>query len=91
MKGNSKRVFVIFLVCIAINTYIIYTVGSVLKDAYLMKAEKKELVQKLDKLKEEEEELKVEVNKLKDPEYVAKYAREKYLYSGKGEYIIRIK
>lgn len=91
VKGNSKRIFVFFLVCSAINAYIIYSVGSVLKDAYLMRNEKKELAVKLDELKEEEEELKVEVNKLKDPEYVAKYAREKYLYSGKGEYIIRMK
>lgn len=80
-----------FLVCSAINAYIIYSVGSVLKDAYVMKSEEKKLTQQLEDLKEEEEELKVEVNKLQDPEYVAKYAREKYLYSGKGEYIIRIK
>ena len=35
--------------------------------------------------------LKSEVNKLKDPVYVAKYAREKFFYSGKNEYIIRMK
>lgn len=38
----------------------------------------------------EEEELKSEINKLQDPEYVARYAREKYLYSKDGELIIRI-
>ena len=31
-----------------------------------------------------------EVNKLQDPEYVAKYAREKYLYTSEGEKIIDI-
>ena len=38
----------------------------------------------------EEELLEKEVNKLQDPEYIAKYAREKYLYSKDGEYIIKI-
>ena len=38
----------------------------------------------------DEEELKDEINKLQDPEYMARYAREKYLYSKKGEIIIKI-
>ena len=39
---------------------------------------------------EDEENLKEEINKLQDPEYMAKYAREKYLYSKKDEIIIKI-
>ena len=39
---------------------------------------------------EKEEELKSEINRLQDPEYMARYAREKYLYSGKDEIIIKI-
>ena len=38
----------------------------------------------------DEENLKEEINKLQDPEYMARYAREKYLYSKKGEIIIKI-
>ena len=38
----------------------------------------------------EEEILNDEVNKLKDPEYVAKYAREKHMYTKEGELIIRV-
>lgn len=38
----------------------------------------------------EEENLKSQINKLQDPEYMAKYAREKYLYSKNGEIIIKI-
>lgn len=37
-----------------------------------------------------EEILNDEVNKLQDPEYVAKYAREKYMYTKEGELIIRV-
>lgn len=39
---------------------------------------------------EDEEELKSEISKLQNPEYMARYAREKYLYSGKDEIIIKI-
>ena len=45
---------------------------------------------KLADLEEQEEILKTDIQKLEDPEYVAKYAREKYLYSKEGELIIRI-
>ena len=38
----------------------------------------------------EEEDLKEEINKLQDPEYMAKYAREKYLYSKDDEIVIKI-
>lgn len=49
-----------------------------------------ELQEKYDKLVDEEYTLSGQVNKLQDPEYVAKYAREKYLYTSKGELIIDI-
>ena len=39
---------------------------------------------------EDEEDLKDEINRLQDPEYMARYAREKYLYSKKDEIIIKI-
>ncbi len=42
-----------------------------------------------DKL-DEEENLKSEIKKLQDPEYLAKYAREKYLYSKDDEIIIKL-
>ena len=45
----------------------------------------------ISKLKEEEEYLNMEVEKLKDPDYVARYAREQFLYSKDGEFNIRIK
>ena len=52
--------------------------------------EKQTLNYKLVALKEEEEVLNSDIKKLQDPEYVARYAREKYLYSKEGELIIRI-
>lgn len=46
-------------------------------------------VQKQDLLNEEAS-LKAEVTKLENPEYVARYAREKFLYSMDDEIIIRV-
>ena len=54
------------------------------------KKETEDLKLKLVETLEEEDELKSQISKLQDPEYIAKYAREKYLYSKNGEIIIRI-
>lgn len=88
---KTKRLFLITFFCFAINAYILYSLGVVFNEVYEKKQEKELLIVKLDNLKEEQEKLKVEVNKLQDKEYIARYAREKYLYSRKDEYIIRIK
>ncbi len=90
-KKRVKRIILVTIFCFSINAYVLYSVGTILKDVYVMKNENKELNVKLGNLKEEEEVLKSEVKKLKDPVYVAKYAREKFLYSGDDEYIIRMK
>lgn len=90
-RKRMRRIFFVTLVCFAINTYVIYSVGSILNDVYTMRQENKKLNGKLEELKEEEDILKSEVKKLKDPVYVAKYAREKFFYSGDNEYIIRMK
>lgn len=44
----------------------------------------------IERLEEEEAYLKIEVEKLNDPEYVARYARERFLYSKDGEFTIKI-
>ncbi len=49
-----------------------------------------ELNEKYERLVDQEYDLSGQVNKLQDPEYVAKYAREKYLYTSDGEKIIDI-
>ncbi len=52
--------------------------------------EKRELENKYKDLLEEEETLSSDIIKLQDPDYIARFAREKYLYSKNGEIIIRI-
>lgn len=54
------------------------------------KKEMKELEKTYNNKLAEEEDLKDEINKLQDPEYMARYTREKYLYSKDDEIVIKI-
>ena len=42
-------------------------------------------------LQEQAEDLKIDIEKLNDPDYLANYARENYLYSKDGEYVLQLK
>ncbi|MBQ1812607.1 MAG: septum formation initiator family protein [Bacilli bacterium] len=64
---------------------------SVWKQLLVKRNEKVFYSAELKKLEEEEAYLKVEAEKLQDPDYVARFAREQYLYSKDGELNIRIK
>lgn len=90
MKNISKKTLLFAIAYIAIGFVLIKSVGSTVVDIYKKKAEKKEYTAQLEVLKDKEEELKGTVTKLQDPDYIEKYAREKYLYSKNGEIIIRI-
>ena len=91
VKTNFKRAFLITVFCLVTNFFVITYIGGTFKNVVELKKEQKELSGTLVSLKEEEETLKSEVNKLQDPDYIAKYAREKFMNSGEGEYINRIK
>ena len=89
-KFAKRRVFVLFVVFAILIIYMSYTIivywRQILKNVH----EKEELEVLYTELLDEENFLKSDVIKLQDPEYVAKYAREKYLYSKDGELIIKI-
>lgn len=89
-KGAVRRMslyFIIFLCVLIYSGYVTFISWGKIIDKY---QEKRDLEKKYASLIEEEKVLEKEVNKLQDPEYIAKYAREKYLYSADGEYIIKI-
>ena len=90
IKASKRRL--LFLISTLI-ILIVLVIASVFKDWIQImdnKTEKVELLNKYSSLLEEEQQLKSDVNKLQDPSYVARYAREKYLYTKSGELIIRI-
>ena len=89
-KKSKLRFFVLGLGSIAIIVGVTLSIGKYWVEIIDKYKEKKELNKELALLREKEEQLKVDANKLQNPEYVARYAREKYLYSKDGEYILQI-
>ena len=86
----TRRMFFFGLPCIGIIGLLVFTIGGYWFQIYQKYQEKKFLDEQLVELKKKEEELKVDVEKLQDPDYIARFARENYLYSKNGEYIIKI-
>lgn len=75
------------LVTIGITTY---TMGKYWLQIYEKSKEKSSLTKELKQLQKKESSLRADANKMQDKEYIARYAREKYLYSKDGEFILRI-
>lgn len=86
----KRRMLFLGLTSIIIICAMTFTIGKYWVEIYEKYQEKKDLEKELTTLKEKEEELKVDANKLQNPEYIARYAREKYQYSKDGEYILKI-
>lgn len=89
-KKIKRKLLLLSIVYIVIGAILIENIASTSYQIFVKYKEKKEFTQKIEKLKDEEEQLKGQVTKLQDPDYVARYAREKYLFSKDGEIIIRI-
>lgn len=89
-RKSVKRLLFLGLASIAIIIGTTYTIGKYWVEIYGKYQEKKKLKNKLVALKEKEDELQVDADKLQDPDYIARYAREKYSYSKDGEIILRI-
>lgn len=87
-KGRSfiLSLLVIFLLLLALVAVVYNDFNQVVKN----KKEIKDLGEKYELLKEEEAALNVEVSKMQDSDYIARYAREKYMFSKDGEIILRI-
>lgn len=89
-RKERRRVVLTSIFCFFIIGLSVISSISNISKIEEKKLEKKELTQKLKNLKEEEKTLTDDVEKLKNPEYAARYAREKYLYSKTGEKILKI-
>lgn len=89
-KKAKRRICLFFIVFGAIIGSLSYSLFSNIQKIMEIKNEKRELNDKLVSLKNEENVLNSDIKKLEDPDYIARYAREKYLYSKEGEIIIRL-
>lgn len=88
-KERRRMVLTSILCFFIISLSIISSVSNLFKIKQKTN-EKAKLKVQVEKLKEEEKILSDDVEKLKNPEYAARYAREKYLYSKTGEKILKI-
>lgn len=88
-KKEKRRIIMISFLVVTLSAFLIKSVFSdwvqILnnnRQIHILNEQKKILL-------DEEASLKAETTKLENPEYVARYAREKYLYSAPDEIIIR--
>ena len=88
-KKSKRRLAIFAPLSLLIIISFVFTFISYTLNITRLAKEEKELKEKLATLEVEEKDLNIEINKLKDPEYIAKYAREKYYYSKDGEYVIK--
>lgn len=89
-KSAKKRLLLFGTLSFAVIIYFFITLTTYTLNIIDLNHEKKELKNQLLVLKEDEENLNIELKKLQDPDYIARFARENYLYSKNGEYIIKI-
>lgn len=89
-KAARSRLLVFGSLSIFLVIYFVFTLISYSVNLIQLTNEKEKLEARYLNLQEEAEELKIEITKLHDPEYLAKFARENYLYSKEGELIIKI-
>lgn len=87
---RTRRMLLLGLGSVAIIITMTLTIGKYWVDIFDKYREKQELEEKLAELQAQEKKLKLDANKLQDPDYIARYAREKYSYSKDGEFIIKI-
>lgn len=90
VRKCATRIMVFGICSIALSIFILVSIFSVVVDVLNKYKEADMLEEKLADLVEEEDSLNQEIIKLQDPEYLARYAREKYFYSKENELIIRI-
>lgn len=89
-KKDKLRLRIYILTIIGLISFFGYKMYYYWPKIFSNYQEKKELENTYTSLLEEEETLSSDIIKLQDPDYIARFAREKYLYSRNGEIIIRI-
>lgn len=90
IKKSKLRLMIFGTASIFVISYFCFTLFSYLYNYSSLKKEEKKLNENLIILQEKKQELKTEIVKLNDPDYIIRYAKENYLYSSNGEYVIKL-
>lgn len=89
-KKSKRRLLIFGIISVIAIGYFFVTLVSYSYSYISLKSEEINLNNELISLQEKKEFLKNEIVKLNDPEYVIRYAKEKYLYSEDGEYVLML-
>lgn len=89
-EKSQARIRIYLVVIVGLLTFLGYEMYSYWPKIYANYKEKSELQKQYNELLDQENTLSGDIKKLQDPNYIARFAREKYLYSKNGEIIIRI-
>jgi len=89
-KKSKRRLMIFGGLSVFMIVYFLITLIGYLYNYSSLRQEEIKLKQELVSLQEEKANLKIEIQKLNDPSYIARYAKEKFLYSADGEYVIKI-
>lgn len=89
-KKSKRRLAIFGTLSLFIIGYFIFNFCYYSYRIMVLEKSKADLQGQLSSLQKKEETLNEDIQKLKDPEYIAKFARENYMYSKDGEYIIKI-
>ncbi|MEG1505966.1 MAG: septum formation initiator family protein [Bacilli bacterium] len=87
---EKKRLFMISLIIIGLIASLVSSVSKDWVNILENNSQINEKTREYETLLLNEKKLKSEVTKLQDSEYVARFAKEKYMYSSDGETIIRM-
>lgn len=89
-KASKRRLMIFGILSIMAIVYFFVTLFGYTYSYISLKKEENNLKNQLVSLQDKKANLKIEIQKLNDPEYVARYAKENYLYSADGEYVLKI-
>lgn len=89
-KASKRRLVFLTPFILFVTVYFLFTVGYYGYKLISLKNQETKLTNDLYALQSEENELRNDIQKFKDPEYLARYARENFLYSKEGEYVLKI-
>ena len=89
-KKDKRRLMIWSMLILIIGAYLCVFAYRYWTQILENNRQREELELKYQTLLNEERSLNVEVTRLQDPEFVARFARERFLYSREGERIIKI-
>ena len=89
-RASKRRLTFFGTISFIAIVYFCFSLIYNLYTIYELRIEKRNLEKLYVNLKEESENLKTDIEKLNDSTYLANYARENYLYSKDGEYILQL-